>query len=132
MTTTTPTSGGKALGWAVFAACILTMVGMLNVFWGLAAVLNDDVVTVGGEGVIVWDITAWGWLHLLVGAVMVFTAMGLFTGSSWARWPAIFFAMLNAILQIGIVTAFPIWSIIVIALDVVVIYQLTANWEPDY
>jgi hypothetical protein len=120
------------MGWAVFAGCILFVDGMLNVFWGLAAVLNDDVVTVGGDGVIVWDVTAWGWAHLLVGAVMTLTALGLFSGSSGARWPAIFFAMLNAILQIGIVTAFPVWSVIVIALDVIVIYQLTVRWEPGY
>jgi hypothetical protein len=49
--------------------------------------------------------------------------------SGWARWAAIFFAMVQAILQAGVFTAFPLWALVVIALDVTVIYQLTANWE---
>jgi hypothetical protein len=118
-------------GWAVFAGVILVMVGFLNFFYGLAGILNDDVVTVGGRGVIVWSFTAWGWIHLILGVIMTLTAFGLFVASSWARWTAVFFATLNAIAQIGLITAFPLWSILVIALDVLVIYHLTTSWaEP--
>jgi hypothetical protein len=120
---------GEPSGWIVFAATMLFMVGMFDAIWGLGAILNDQVVTVGGKGAIVWDITAWGWIHLLVGLVMIATSVGLFMMKGFARWLGIFFATLSAILQAGVLTAFPIWALIVIALDVVVIYQLTARWD---
>ena len=120
---------GEPSGWIVFAATMLFLAGMFDAIWGLGAILNDQVVTVGGQGVIVWDITVWGWVHLLVGLVMIGTSVGLFMMKGFARWLGIFFASLSAILQVGVLTAFPIWALIVIALDVVVIYQLTARWD---
>ena len=103
--------------------------GILDALWGLAAILNDEVVTVGGRGVAILDFTAWGWAHLIVGAIMALAGFGLFAGATWARWTALFFVSLNALLQFGIFTAFPLWSILIIALNVVIIYQLTARWE---
>jgi hypothetical protein len=115
---------------SAFAAVILFLAGTFSLLYGLAAVLNDKDVTVGGgSGVIVWDFTAWGWSHMVVAAVMVTVALGLVAVKGWARWGAIALATLNAILQIGVITAFPIWALIVIALDVTIIYQLTANWD---
>jgi hypothetical protein len=123
---------GEPSGWIVFAATMLFIAGMFDAIWGLGAVLNDEVVTVGGRGVIVWDITAWGWVHIVLGLVLVGTSIGLFAMKGWARWFGIFFAALSAIMQVGVLPAFPIWALIVVALDVVVIYQLTARWEPVY
>jgi hypothetical protein len=120
---------GEPSGWIVFAATMLFLVGMFDAIWGLGAILNDKVVTVGGAGAIVWDITVWGWVHLIVGLVMIATSVGLFMMKGFARWFGIFFASLSAILQVGVITAFPIWALIVIALDVVVIYQLTVRWD---
>jgi hypothetical protein len=116
-------------GWAVFAGVILLMVGFLNFFYGLAAILNDDVVVVGGHGAIIADLTAWGWITLLLGLVLVLTGVGLLGAQEWARWTAVFFATINAIAQIGVFPAAPLWALIVILLDVLVIYNLTAHWE---
>ena len=90
--------------------------------------------TVGGRGVIVWDFTVWGWIHLVAGAAMLLTCWGLFALKGWARWTAIFVAIVNAMLQMATITAFPLWSILMITLDVIIIYQLTVNWakEPAY
>jgi hypothetical protein len=118
-------------GWAAFAGVILFMTGWLNFFYGLAGILNDDVVTVQGRGVVIWDFTAWGWVHLILGVIMILAAGGLFTGQTWARGVAVVFATLNAIAQIGLITAFPLFSILIIALDVLVIYHLTAGWAPE-
>ena len=118
--------------WGGFAAVILFLAGMFSALYGLGAVLNDEAVTVGGNGgVIVWDFTVWGWVHMAIGTAMVAVSVGLVTTKSWARWAAVFFATLNAIAQVTIITAFPIWALIVIALDVVVIYHLTARWYQD-
>jgi len=113
-----------------FAAVILFLAGSLGFFYGLGAVLNDEVVTVQGRGVIVWDFTAWGWVHMILGAIMVLASAGLLMGRGWGRVLGVIFATLNAIAQVGLITAFPLWSILLIALDVIVIYQLTARWVP--
>jgi hypothetical protein len=130
-TTRTPPSAEEADigGWAAFAAAVLFVAGVFSGLYGLGAVLNDKVVTVGGRGVIVWDFTVWGWIHMGVAAVMIATSLALFAGQNWARWTAVVLCILNAILQLTIITAFPIWALVVIALDVAVMYQLTENWS---
>jgi hypothetical protein len=116
-------------GWAMFAGLLLLMLGFLDFFWGLAGILEDENLIVGGHGAIIVDLTAWGWVILILGAIQVLVGFGLLAGAEWARWAGVFLAALAAIGQIGIVTAFPIWSFIVILLAVVVIYGLTVRWE---
>jgi hypothetical protein len=125
---TTRTSGGPT-GWAMFAGVILFTLGFLNFLWGLGAILEEKNLIVGGEGVIVVDFTAWGWASLILGAIQVLVGLGLLAAQGWARWAGVFFAALAVIGQIGIVTAFPIWSLIVILLSVLVIYNLTVRWQ---
>jgi len=117
-------------GWAAFAGVVLFIAGWLNFFYGLGGILNDEIVTVQGRGVAIWDFTAWGWIHLIIGVAMVLTSAGLFTGATWGRVGGVVFATVNAIAQIGLITAFPLFSILIIALDVLVIYHLTVSWEP--
>jgi hypothetical protein len=113
----------------MFAGLLLLMLGFLNFFWGLAGILEDENLIVGGNGAIIVDLTAWGWLTLILGAIQVLVGFGLLAGAEWARWAGVFIAALAVIGQIGIVTAFPIWSFIVILLAVLVIYGLTVQWE---
>jgi hypothetical protein len=117
-------------GWAAFAGVVLFIAGWLNFFYGLGGILNDEVVTVQGRGVVIWDFTAWGWIHLVIGVAMVLTSAGLFTGATWGRVGGVVFATLNAIAQIGLITAFPLFSILIIILDVLVIYHLTTETSP--
>jgi hypothetical protein len=127
-----PTDAGPS-GWIVFAATILFIGGMFDAIWGLGAVLNDKVVTVGGHGgVLVWDVTVWGWVHIVIGCIMIATSIGLFAMKGWARFFGILFATLSALLQVGVLPAFPLWALLVVTLDIIVIYQLTARWEPGY
>jgi hypothetical protein len=116
-------------GWAMFAGLLLLMLGSLDFFWGLAGILEDENLIVGGHGAIIVDLTAWGWVMLILGAIQVLVGFGLLAGAEWARWAGVFLAALAAIGQIGIVTAFPIWSFIVILLAVLVMYGLTVRWE---
>jgi hypothetical protein len=121
-------SGGGNSGWAAFAGVMLFIVGSLNALWGLAAILNDDVVIVGGQGAIVADVTLWGWLHLILGSLIALTGVGLLGGSNAARMPALFFVSINAIAQIVWFPAAPLWAFLIIVLDMTIIYQLTARW----
>lgn len=116
-------------GWAFFAGILLFIVGVFNIIWGLTALFNDEALTVGEKGLIVWDFTAWGWIHLILGIVLILTALGLFAARGWARWLAIFFVMVNAFGQIAWMSTYPLWSILIITLDIVIIYQLTVRWE---
>jgi hypothetical protein len=119
-------------GWTTFAAIMLLVAGSFNVCWGLAAVLNDQVLTVGGRGVLVLDFTTWGWVHLVIGVIMLIVAWGLFGLAGWARWLGIGIAALNMVVQVVVMTTFPLWALVVIALDAIVIYQLTvhySNWD---
>ena len=125
---TQPSEGPS--GWVLFAGVIMLVDGILDACWGLAALLNDEVVTVGGHGVVVWDFTAWGWAHLIGGTLIAITGIGLLAMRGWARWLGVLFVSINVILQFGVFTAFPLWAMLIIALDVIVIYQLTVRWEP--
>jgi len=116
-------------GWAFFVGILLFIVGVFNIIWGLTAVFEDEAITVGEQGLIVWDLTAWGWIHLILGVVQVAAALGLFGGRGWARWVAILFVMINAFGQIAWMPVYPLWSVLIITLDIIIIYQLTARWD---
>ncbi|HEX6666391.1 MAG TPA: hypothetical protein VF081_07340 [Solirubrobacterales bacterium] len=116
--------------WIAFAGVMMVILGCLGVIWGLAAVLNDDVVVVGGHGALVLDLTTWGWIQMLLGVVVGLTGLGLITGNSAARVFGIFLLAINATLQVVWFPAAPLWAFLMIILDVVIIYQLTVNWYP--
>jgi hypothetical protein len=118
-------------GWAVFTGTLLFLIGCFQAIQGLINLLNPRVVTVtGGEGVVIWTYSTWGWIQLVIGALLILVSFGLFAAQSWARWVAVALAALSAVAQIGFFTAFPLWSLLVIVLDVVVIWQLSSRWSP--
>jgi hypothetical protein len=116
-------------GWVIFAGVMMMLLGCLNFFYGLAAVVNDDVVVVGGQGAIIADLTTWGWVTIILSIVLVLTGFGLLTGAEWARWVGVFLVGLNAVAQVWIFPAAPLWAFIIILLDVIIIYNLTARWS---
>lgn len=116
-------------GWAAFAGVVMLMVGSLDALWGLAGVLNDEIVLVGGEGAIIADISTWGWVHLVLGSIVALTGAGLLAGNSAARWFGVVIVAINAVAQIVWFPAAPLWTFLIVLLDVMIIYQLTARWE---
>ena len=123
-----PPAGGENSTWIAFAGVMLVILGFLDAIWGLAAILNDEVVVVGGHGALIFDITAWGWVQLILGVVIGLTGLGLLVGNEVARVLGIFLLAINAILQVVWFPAAPLWAFLMIILDVVIIYQLTVNW----
>lgn len=120
-------------GWVIFAGILLAMNGFFGMMYGLAGILNDQVIKVGGHGgPAILDLTTWGWVTLILGVAMTLTGVGLLLGNGAARWFGVIFAFLSAIAQFGSVSAFPLWGIMVIAIDVTIIYQLVARWHPDF
>ncbi|MCF2528464.1 DUF7144 family membrane protein [Yinghuangia soli] len=116
-------------GWVAFAAFTLLTLGILNLMMGITALVRDGYFLTASGDLLVWDYTTWGAIMICFAALQLAVGMGLLTGASWARWTAVALAILNIIGQVGFLDAHPVWSIIVVALDVVVLYALTARWD---
>lgn len=119
----------RPTGWTIFIGTVLLLVGCFNVIWGLMALLRPRIITVTGDGVVILDLRAWGWAYIIVGALMIAASIGLFTVQRWGRVLAIIFAGLNALIAVAYFPAYPLWSLLVIVLDVLVIYQLSVRWQ---
>lgn len=126
-----PPAGGAYSGWIAFAGVMMLILGSLDAFWGLAAILNNEIVVVGGQGALIFDITTWGWVHLILGSLVALTGLGLISGNAAARVAGIFFVAVNAVAQVVWFPAAPLWAFLMIILDTVIIYQLTVNWTAD-
>jgi hypothetical protein len=124
-TSAEPEVSGWAIGGITFAACMLMVIGSFQAIAGVTAILNDDFFVVARNYTFDLDVTAWGWLHLLLGVVLVSAALGLFARQTWAAVTAIALAMLSAIANFFFIPYYPVWAIVVIALDVWVIWSLT-------
>jgi hypothetical protein len=116
---------GWALGGVTFAACVLTIVGVFQVIAGLAAIIDDEFFVVARNYTYDVDTSGWGWIHLLLGVLLVITGFGLFGRAAWAGITAIFLASLSAVANFFFIPYYPAWAILVIALDVWVIWSLT-------
>ena len=127
---TSRTSQTGWVGWIWFAGLVLVLVGTINVIDGLAAIFEDDVfVQTGRAGLLVFDLTTWGWVHLLFGVLQILAGLALFSGATWARITAVVLVMLNVIGQIATLNAQPVWSVIVIVLDLLVLWALVVHGE---
>jgi hypothetical protein len=120
---------GAWAGWVAFAGIMLMLIGFFDILQGLTALTNDEYFVAAAGELLVFDFTAWGWILLIWGVLLIVAGLGLLSGQGWARWFAIVLAFVNAIAQAGFLSAYPIWSTIVIALDVFVLFALTARWE---
>ena len=118
------------VGWVVFAAVIAITMGAFEAIEGLVAIFKDEYYLVGSNGLVVSvDYTVWGWVHLVIGVLAVAAGIGLLQGRSWGRIVVIVLAGLSALVNLGFLSAYPIWSTMVIALDVIIIYALTVHWK---
>lgn len=116
---------GGALGGVIFAACVLTLIGAFQIVAGLTAIIDDEFYVVLPNYTFNLDTTAWGWIHLLLGVGLLLTGLGLFGRQAWAGVTAIFLASLSALANFFFIPYFPLWAILVIALDFWVIWALT-------
>jgi hypothetical protein len=118
-------------GWIGFAAIMLVIVGGVDFFQGLIAVIEDDYYVPTGSGFLVFDLTGWGWTLMIWGVLLLLGGFALAAGQQWARWFAIVVVSLNFIAQLGFLgnTQNTLWSLTAIALSIIVLYALTARWD---
>lgn len=123
--TTTETTGW--VGWIAFAGVMMIIGGTLSTIFGFVAAVNDQwVVFQQGEDVLL-DLSAWGWIHIIVGIIVVLCGFGVFTGNLFARTVGVIIAALSLIAQFFWLPVYPIWAIVVITIDALVIWALTAH-----
>ena len=118
---------GLAVGMTVFAGTIMIMIGVMHVFQGIVALVNDTFYVTGEEWVLQLDVTSWGWVHLILGAVVALAGFFVFSGAVWARTIGVIMAVLSGLASFAWLPYYPVWALVVIALDVFVIWALTAH-----
>ena len=116
---------GHGYGLILFASVLLVVAGCFNLIYGIAAIANSHVFTANAHYVF-GNLRAWGWITLILGVVQLLAAAGVLAGNQWARWFAVVVVGLNTIDQMFFLPAYPFWSLMIIAVDVVALYGLCA------
>ena len=115
-------------GWVVFGGVMMIMLGLFQVVQGLVALVKDEYYLVTQNGLVVSvDYTTWGWTHLVLGIITGLTGVGLLAGNTAARVIGVAVAVISALVNLAFMPAYPIWSIIVITLDVIVIFAIVVH-----
>jgi hypothetical protein len=127
-----PTGGAPAAtgwtGWIVFAGVMLVMLGVLHIIEGLVALFREDYYLVGSKGLAVHvNYTTWGWAHLILGVIAGLAGVGLLAGNIVARVVGVCVAMLSAVANLAFVPAYPVWSIMIVTFDVLVIWAIIVH-----
>lgn len=115
------------VGWVYFAAFMMVFIGIFQMIMGLVALVNKTFYVVHSNTLVAFDITTWGWIHLLLGVLILSAGIALFSGSTWARVVGVLLVSLNFIAQFAFIGVYPFWSITMLVIDVVVIYALTVH-----
>lgn len=113
-----------AVGFVVFAAMMMMLVGSFHFFQGLAAIFEDEFFVVGQNYIYDVDVTAWGWIHLILGVIIFCAGAGALSGQTWARVVGITLASLSALANFFFIPYYPLWALLIIALDILVIWAL--------
>ena len=123
-----PTRATAWVGWIFFSGILMIMLGLFQALMGLVAFFKDDHFLVARSGLLLrLDYTAWGWVHLLIGIAAVLAGFGVLLGQMWARVIGIILAVVSAVAHVAFIAAYPVWSVIVIVMDVLIIYALSVH-----
>jgi hypothetical protein len=121
------TGGAWAFGVVTFAGVMLVTVATFQILEGIAAVAKDEVFVAGIDYVYKFDVSTWGWIHIVLGAIGLATGIGLLANQTWARVTGIALAVIGALASFAFLPYYPLWSILVIAFYVLVVWALTAQ-----
>lgn len=128
--TTQPDQGSRdelAVGLTVFAGLLMVVIGVFQVIAGVTALVSGEFFISGREHLLPLDTTTWGWIHLLLGVVVGLAGVFLYSGAIWARTLGVVVAVASAVANFAALPSYPMWSTIVIALDVFIIWALTVH-----
>jgi len=119
-----------ATGIVIFVAVMLAINGIWGIFVGIAAIAKGEFFVLGPNYVYEFSAVGWGWIHLILGILVLIVAVALLMGKEWARWPTVVLAGLQAIAQFFFLPYYPWWALLIIALDVIIIWALL-TYHPE-
>ena len=120
---------GWAIGWTTFAGVMMIVMGGWWIISGLIAIINDSFYVVTQEWIFEFDVTTWGWIHLIFGIIVLLAGFYVFTAAVWARVVGVIMAVLAGLIAFAWMPWYPIWGAIFIAVSIAVIWALTAHGE---
>lgn len=118
---------GWAIGFTSFAGFMMIIIGFFDAIAGFVGLFRNTLYAVTPNYVFAFNITTWAWIQLIVGIVLILAGFGVFTGAVWARTVGVIVAVITAIVNFAFLPYYPLWSILVIALSIAVIWALTAH-----
>jgi hypothetical protein len=118
-------------GWISFAGLAMLVIGSIDFFEGLIAVIRKSYFVAAPNQIIVFDTRTWGWITMILGVLLILVGLGLVGGASWARWTAIVLLVVNLLEQLAWLgnSSYPLWTLTVITLEIIVLYALTVRWD---
>lgn len=114
----------KGTAWVSFASVLLIISGLLHVIAGLVALFNSKVYLVAENGLIAFNFTAWGWIHIVIGIILLTAASSVLVGGYWGRTVGVIVAALSIVANMSFMSSYPIWSLLIIAINLFIIYAL--------
>jgi hypothetical protein len=114
-------------GWVYFAGFLMVLMGIFEIINGLAALLNDKYFLVRNNNLVVFDYTTWGWIHLVLGIIVLMAGMAVINGRLWGRLFAVLLAILSFVANFTFIAAYPFWSVTIMTIDLFIIYALTVH-----
>jgi hypothetical protein len=118
-------------GVSVFAGAMMFTLGLFQFFEGLSAVLKDNVYVTTRDYVFQFDITAWGWIHLIIGIIAVLVGGAILAGQAWAFITGVIIAGLSALTNFMFIPYYPVWALVIIGFDIAVIWALCVRLGED-
>lgn len=125
-----PTSrevSGWAVGWTIYAAVWMWILGFFHALAGLAAILEDDILVATPQYLLQFDVTTWGWIHLILGVVVLLAGFSVFSGAVWARTVGVTVAFISILAVFAWLPYYPIWGFAMLAANAFVIWALTVH-----
>jgi hypothetical protein len=114
-------------GWVAFAGVMMIIGGGLNLFYGIIAAVNDEWVVFTNRADVYLDVSEWGWVHIILGSIVLLSGIGVFSGNILARTVGVIVASVSLLVNFFFIPVYPLWAITVIFIDTLVIWALTAH-----
>jgi len=115
------------VGWVYFAGILMIVQGLFHAFAGLVGLLTDTVYVAGPNAVWVFDLVTWGWVHLLLGIFVAIAGWAVLNGRVWGRTVGVLLTLLSAVVSFGFIPIYPVWALVILAVDALVLYALVAH-----
>jgi len=125
------TKGLVAYGITAFAGVLLATVSVFQILEGISAIAKDDVYVAGVNYAFKFDITTWGWIHLILGLIGLGVGIGILMGQTWGRILGIMVAVLTSLTNFAFLPYFPVWSLVILAFNALVIWALCTQLNYD-